>query len=97
MLAIFDSPTDILIVLAVILLLFGSTQLPKLARSLGSASKEFKKGVEEGETAAQAKAAAAPQPAAPTPQPAPTPPAPQALAPQASAPAAAEPQQSQAS
>jgi sec-independent protein translocase protein TatA len=41
-------PTEWLIILAVILLLFGSTRLPKLARSLGEASKEFKKGVEDG-------------------------------------------------
>jgi sec-independent protein translocase protein TatA len=40
---------DILIILAVVMLLFGGSQLPKLARSLGSASKEFRKGVEEGE------------------------------------------------
>jgi sec-independent protein translocase protein TatA len=39
---------ELLIVLAVVLLLFGSTRLPKLARSLGQASKEFKAGVEEG-------------------------------------------------
>jgi sec-independent protein translocase protein TatA len=39
---------ELLIVLAVVLLLFGSTRLPKLARSLGQASKEFKKGVDEG-------------------------------------------------
>lgn len=39
---------DIIIVLAVVALLFGGTQLPKLARSLGSASHEFRKGVEEG-------------------------------------------------
>jgi sec-independent protein translocase protein TatA len=37
---------ELLIILAVVLLLFGSTQLPKLAKSLGQASKEFKKGVE---------------------------------------------------
>jgi sec-independent protein translocase protein TatA len=37
---------ELLIVLAVVLLLFGSTQLPKLAKSLGQASKEFRKGVE---------------------------------------------------
>ncbi len=43
-------PTEWLIILAVILLLFGSTRLPKLARSLGQASKEFKKGVDEGAT-----------------------------------------------
>ncbi|HZP28287.1 MAG TPA: twin-arginine translocase TatA/TatE family subunit [Acidimicrobiia bacterium] len=39
---------ELLIILAVVLLLFGSTRLPKLARSLGQASKEFKKGVEDG-------------------------------------------------
>jgi sec-independent protein translocase protein TatA len=38
---------ELLIILAVVLLLFGSTRLPKLARSLGQASKEFKKGVDE--------------------------------------------------
>jgi sec-independent protein translocase protein TatA len=36
---------ELLIVLVVVLLLFGGTQLPKLARSLGQAQKEFKKGV----------------------------------------------------
>ncbi|MEX0663405.1 MAG: twin-arginine translocase TatA/TatE family subunit [Acidimicrobiia bacterium] len=41
-------PTELLIVLGIVLLLFGSTQLPKLARSMGQASKEFKKGVTEG-------------------------------------------------
>lgn len=39
-------PTELIIVLAIVLLLFGSTRLPKLARSLGQASKEFKKGVD---------------------------------------------------
>ncbi len=39
---------DLLIVLAVVVLIFGSSQLPKLARSLGSASSEFRKGVQEG-------------------------------------------------
>jgi sec-independent protein translocase protein TatA len=39
---------DLLIILAVVALLFGSSQLPKLARSLGSASKEFRKGLDEG-------------------------------------------------
>ena len=28
--------------------MFGGAQLPKLARGLGSAQKEFKKGLEEG-------------------------------------------------
>ena len=38
---------ELLIILAVVLLLFGSTRLPKLARSLGQASKEFKKGISD--------------------------------------------------
>ena len=47
-------PTELLIVLAIALLLFGGAKLPKLARSLGEASREFRKGVdghkEEGST-----------------------------------------------
>ena len=39
-----------LIVLAVILLMFGSKKVPELARSLGKAQKEFKDGVREGGT-----------------------------------------------
>jgi sec-independent protein translocase protein TatA len=38
----------IIVLVVVVLVLFGSTQIPKLARSLGSAQKEFKKGVDEG-------------------------------------------------
>ena len=37
-----------IVVLIVVLLLFGSSQLPKLARSLGQAQKEFKQGMDEG-------------------------------------------------
>ena len=40
--------TELIIVLVIVLLLFGGTRLPKLARSLGQASKEFKTGVHEG-------------------------------------------------
>ena len=42
---------DSLIVIAVIVivLFFGGSRLPKLARGLGSASHEFKKGMEEGD------------------------------------------------
>lgn len=36
---------ELLIVLAVILILFGGAKLPQLARSLGSAQREFKKGL----------------------------------------------------
>ncbi|MDQ1467401.1 MAG: sec-independent protein translocase protein TatA [Actinomycetota bacterium] len=39
-------PTELLIVLAIALLLFGGAKLPKLARSMGEASREFRKGVD---------------------------------------------------
>ncbi len=39
---------ELIIILIVVLLLFGSTRLPKLARSIGQASKEFKEGIREG-------------------------------------------------
>ena len=35
-------------------MLFGGSQLPKLARGIGSAQREFKKGLEEGEAADKA-------------------------------------------
>lgn len=38
---------ELLIILAIVALLFGSSQLPKLARSLGQAQKEFKQGLSE--------------------------------------------------
>ena len=39
---------ELLIVLIVVLVLFGGSKLPKLARSLGQAQNEFKKGIKEG-------------------------------------------------
>ena len=39
---------ELLIILLVVLLLFGASKLPGLARSIGASTKEFKKGVEEG-------------------------------------------------
>jgi len=44
---------DILIILALVALLFGGSRIPQLARSLGSASREFKKGIEDGDGASQ--------------------------------------------
>lgn len=41
-------PMELLIVLAIALLLFGGARLPKLARSLGQATKEFRTGIAEG-------------------------------------------------
>jgi len=40
---------ELLIILVIALLLFGGTQLPKLARSIGQAQKELKKGMEESD------------------------------------------------
>jgi sec-independent protein translocase protein TatA len=39
---------EIWVVALVVLVLFGGSQLPKLARSVGQAQKEFKKGLDEG-------------------------------------------------
>jgi sec-independent protein translocase protein TatA len=39
---------ELLIVLLVVLLLFGTTKLPKLARSMGQAQNEFKRGLSDG-------------------------------------------------
>ncbi len=39
---------EVLVILVVVLLLFGATKLPQLARSLGASAKEFRKGMEEG-------------------------------------------------
>lgn len=41
-------PPELLVVLAILLLLFGASRLPKLARSMGQSAKEFKEGLKEG-------------------------------------------------
>jgi sec-independent protein translocase protein TatA len=41
--------TEIIIIAVVILVLFGSAAIPKFARSLGRARKEFEEGIKEGE------------------------------------------------
>lgn len=41
-------PYQLLIVLVLILVLFGGTKLPQLARSIGQAQKEFQQGLKEG-------------------------------------------------
>ena len=42
------SASELIIVLVIVLLVFGGAKLPKLARSLGQAQKEFKSGLTEG-------------------------------------------------
>jgi sec-independent protein translocase protein TatA len=39
---------ELLIILAVVVVVFGGAKIPKLARSMGQAQKEFKAGLEEG-------------------------------------------------
>lgn len=40
--------TELIIIVVLVLLVFGGSQLPKLARSLGQAQKEFKDGLDQG-------------------------------------------------
>lgn len=40
--------SELIIILVILLVVFGGAKLPKLARSLGQAQKEFKDGVSEG-------------------------------------------------
>jgi sec-independent protein translocase protein TatA len=39
---------ELVILLVVVVLVFGATKLPNLARSIGASAKEFRKGLEEG-------------------------------------------------
>lgn len=46
--AILDLSTpDLLIILAIVLLLFGSKKLPELSRSLGQSARELRKGLSD--------------------------------------------------
>ncbi len=44
-----DGPGEIAILVIVILVLFGGSQIPKLAKNLGKAQQEFKKGLDQGQ------------------------------------------------
>jgi TatA/E family protein of Tat protein translocase len=75
---LFDSPTHIIILLVVVLLLFGSSRLPGAARALGQSMNIFKKSIHSDEDDQQpggnsnfTQASVLPQaqqPAQPTPQ-----------------------------
>jgi sec-independent protein translocase protein TatA len=43
----FLDPPEIILIIVVVLVLFGGSQLPKLAKNLGKAQKEFKDGLAE--------------------------------------------------
>lgn len=45
----FIGPTEALVILAVLVLLFGGAKLPELAKGLGKSVKEFKKAVSDSE------------------------------------------------
>jgi sec-independent protein translocase protein TatA len=64
---------QLVIILVVVLVLFGGSQLPKLARNLGKAQKEFRDGLEEGAASSDAAADASSAPSTSTKSP-PTPP-----------------------
>ena len=55
--AIALGPPELLILLIIVLVLFGGAKLPKLARSLGQAQREFREGVNDEDKAAGDKAA----------------------------------------
>jgi sec-independent protein translocase protein TatA len=78
---LFDSPSHLLIILIVLVVLFGAARLPKAAKSMGEAMRIFKKEAtklhEEGTPTAEVQASAPQQVAAPQPQVAPQQVAPQ--------------------
>ena len=42
-------PTELVVIVIVIFLLFGATRLPQLAKALGQSKRAFKEGLDEGE------------------------------------------------
>lgn len=42
-------PTELVVIVIVIFLLFGATRLPQLAKALGQSKKAFKDGLDEAE------------------------------------------------
>jgi len=49
----FLDPPEIILLVVVVLVVFGGSQLPKLARNLGKAQQEFKSGLSEGQKEAE--------------------------------------------
>ena len=44
---------EIIVIAVIVLILFGSAAIPKFAKSIGQAKKEFEKGIKEGEDEAK--------------------------------------------
>ena len=53
---------ELIIILVVVLVLFGGSQLPKLAKNLGKAQKEFKDGMAEADKPADTNSASSSAP-----------------------------------
>ena len=53
-------PPELLILLVIVLVLFGGAKLPKLAKSLGEAQKEFKKAQDDEAAGANSASTSAP-------------------------------------
>jgi len=49
----FLEPPEMILIVIVLLVLFGGSQLPKLAKNLGKAQNEFKAGLSEGQKEAE--------------------------------------------
>jgi len=47
--------TELIVIVLVVFILFGSSSIPKLARSIGQAKSEFEKGIKEGKKDADEK------------------------------------------
>jgi sec-independent protein translocase protein TatA len=61
-LAVFGlGPTELIVILVILLVLFGGSKLPSLAKGLGQSVKEFKKATKEEEEAEAAKTVAVPE------------------------------------
>jgi len=45
----FIGTPELILIIIIVLVLFGGTQIPKLMRNLGRGISEFKKGIKEGE------------------------------------------------
>ena len=86
---------ELLIILVIVLVIFGGSKLPKLARSLGEAQKEFKKGVDDDKHTEATPPAAATPPAVAPPPAQPSAPAPPPVEPSAAQPPAEPPTEQQ--